>query len=282
MNKTYRINLDIGSKEPQRTNIIICAGDKGITLDIGISGVDTTNVTTQIVFKKKNGEVVEAPMTKVGTRYIYTTLGNETSCPGIVVADVKLTEPNQRVSTTKFIFEVDSDTINDTPLQSGAYSTSLAEAIQACENASQHIVANNLTTTEAGYALDARQGKILNDKFAEQDWKIANNLTTTEAGYALDARMGKELNSNLEAQKQVNLNDYGSVKLNIALGTIYDSLLGNYHKTIRIRTLDTPTIHGTIKRNNPFGTFIGVSETTGALYTAFRNTSTGEWTVVTH
>lgn len=56
-------------------------------------------------------------------------------------------------------------------------------------------VANNLTTTEEGYVLDARQGPaivlLLNGK-VDLD-KIVNNLTTTAAGYVLDARQGKAL-----------------------------------------------------------------------------------------
>ena len=70
-------------------------------------------------------------------------------------------------------------------------------------------IANNLTTTTAGKVLDARQGKILNDKFGsyynktETDSKlgtklstsnVVNNLTTTSSGKALDARQGKTLN----------------------------------------------------------------------------------------
>ena len=35
-------------------------------------------------------------------------------------------------------------------------------------------VVNNLTTTDAGYALDARQGKVLNDKIAFESTTISN------------------------------------------------------------------------------------------------------------
>ena len=64
-------------------------------------------------------------------------------------------------------------------------------------------IANNLTTTTTGYALDATQGKSLKDSLdsltTTVDGKItgtgiANNLTTTSSGYALDARQGKALN----------------------------------------------------------------------------------------
>lgn len=56
-------------------------------------------------------------------------------------------------------------------------------------------LANNLTTTANGYALDARQGKVLDEKKLDVS-KVANNLTTIESGWALDARQGKWLNEN--------------------------------------------------------------------------------------
>lgn len=70
-------------------------------------------------------------------------------------------------------------------------------------------IANNLTTTQEGYALDARQGKVLDGKIAGKLAKsdVVNRLTETTAGKALDARQGKvlddkitELNSNLNGQ----------------------------------------------------------------------------------
>lgn len=56
-------------------------------------------------------------------------------------------------------------------------------------------VANNLTTTADGYVLDARQGKVLDDKKLDKT-AVANNLTTIGEGRALDARQGKWLNEN--------------------------------------------------------------------------------------
>ena len=110
-------------------------------------------------------------------------------------------------------------------------------------------LANNLTTTGSGYALDARQGKALADKISththtsmkdcgdgreitfayskeglplsESPWiatwhggelraisrdllvpSLVNNLTTTGAGHALDARQGKVLNDSINHIKQ--------------------------------------------------------------------------------
>ena len=57
------------------------------------------------------------------------------------------------------------------------------------------MVANNLTTEIEGYALDARQGKVLNDTKLDKT-SVLNNLITIAAGYALDARQGKWLYEN--------------------------------------------------------------------------------------
>ena len=59
-------------------------------------------------------------------------------------------------------------------------------------------VKNNLVTTEAGHVLDARQGKVLDEKKLNIA-DVANDLTTTEEGKALDARQGYVLD-----EKKVN------------------------------------------------------------------------------
>lgn len=70
-----------------------------------------------------------------------------------------------------------------------------AELTLTLEDQIVYQIANNLTTTANGYALDARQGKVLDEKKLDVS-KVANNLTTIESGWALDARQGKWLNEN--------------------------------------------------------------------------------------
>lgn len=56
---------------------------------------------------------------------------------------------------------------------------------------------NGLDQTEAGVAgLDSYQGKVLDQKKLDAE-NVANNLTTTASGYALDARQGKVLNDRI-------------------------------------------------------------------------------------
>jgi len=56
-------------------------------------------------------------------------------------------------------------------------------------------VKNNLTTMDAGYVLDARQGKVLNDKFGSYvpTANIVDNLTTASSSKVLSANQGKAL-----------------------------------------------------------------------------------------
>ena len=64
-------------------------------------------------------------------------------------------------------------------------------------------VVNNVTTTDAGFVLDARQGKVLKDQIDTKANKadVVNNLTTTDYGYILDARQGKALNDKINDAK---------------------------------------------------------------------------------
>ena len=97
-------------------------------------------------------------------------------------------------------------------------------------------VANNLTTTQAGYALDARQGKALSDQVATRlsAGDVANNLTTTQAGKVLDARQGKALSDQIGNKLNTsdvvnNLTTTGAGKaLDARQGKILNDKFGSY------------------------------------------------------
>ena len=67
------------------------------------------------------------------------------------------------------------------------------------ESLTENNIANDLTTTDPGYVLDARQGKELDDKIADcvQSTDVYNGLNQTDPGYVLDARQGKALKDQL-------------------------------------------------------------------------------------
>lgn len=83
------------------------------------------------------------------------------------------------------------------------------ESLKGRDGLTTHEVANNLTTTEEGYVLDARQGKALKDaldtlsettedKLGQED--IVNDLTTGGTDKVLSAEQGKVL-AGMIAQK---------------------------------------------------------------------------------
>lgn len=61
-----------------------------------------------------------------------------------------------------------------------------------------NMIYNGVDQTASGYALDARQGKALDDKKLDTA-NVYNGLDKTAAGYALDARQGKALNDKINA-----------------------------------------------------------------------------------
>lgn len=73
-------------------------------------------------------------------------------------------------------------------------------------------VSNVLTQTSAGYVLDARQGKALNDAKVDKT-SIVNNLLATEPGFPLDATQGKVLDDKI-TQANENLQDLSDNKVN--------------------------------------------------------------------
>ena len=95
-----------------------------------------------------------------------------------------------------------------------------AELMLSLEEQAVGAIANNLTTTVEGYALDARQGNILDNKKLDKS-KVANNLTTIEPGLALDARQGKWLYENTigfdDIAKDLDSDDQSKV-MSAALG----------------------------------------------------------------
>lgn len=132
MTSAYSINLNFNNTIPVKTDFTFKQGDKGITLNLATTGLDTTGTTAHIVFKRSNGTSVEAELTgQTGPSYSYTILGNEFEIPGVVVADLKLYNGDtQRVSTASFIFLVTGDTMDGVGGGTGGYSDQLEQLSQ--------------------------------------------------------------------------------------------------------------------------------------------------------
>lgn len=174
--KPYNIELSTERNQPVETNIKLCQGDNNITFNINISDFDLTGTTVKIVFTQSNGTSVEnsAIVNSDKKSCTYNIVGNELQSVGKVVADLKIYDVNnKRLSSACFIFYVELDSLSDGSFPPKNYSASLEKALAECDAATQAAleavqkvvnIANNLATTEEGFALDARQGKVLNDK----------------------------------------------------------------------------------------------------------------------
>ena len=136
MTSEYNLALNFNNNIPVKTDLTFKQGDKGITLNLATSGLDTTGTTAHIVFKRGNGTSVEAELTgQSGPTYSYTILGNEFEVPGVVVADLKLYNGDaQRVSTASFIFLVTGDTMDGVGGGTGGYSDQLEQLSQEFED----------------------------------------------------------------------------------------------------------------------------------------------------
>lgn len=79
---------------------------------------------------------------------------------------------------------------------------------------------NSATATAAGEAaLDAAMGRTLDNKISNKldiD-KIANNVTTTAAGYVLDARQGKILSDSIATK--ANASDLAEIQTTVIMGS---------------------------------------------------------------
>lgn len=77
--------------------------------------------------------------------------------------------------------------------RNSAYNEKIIDSAVITEKLDKANVYNNLDKTDSGFALDARQGKALNDAKLNKT-SVYNGLDKTDTGYALDATQGKALN----------------------------------------------------------------------------------------
>ena len=115
-------------------------------------------------------------------------------------------------------------------------------------------IENDLTATEAGNVLDARQGKALNDKFGDYVAKtdVANDLTQTAEGKVLDARQGKALDDKFASYvptsaiaNNVSTTASGSV-LDARQGKALNDKFGDYVPTSAVANNATTTAAGSV------------------------------------
>ena len=114
-------------------------------------------------------------------------------------------------------------------------------------------VSNALTQTAEGYVLDARQGKVLDDKISLKlaIANVVNNLLTTKAGYALDARQGKVLNDKIiELNGKITVSKYDKTVINFGSG--WEVRHCEVHKIGNLVGISARIYTGTIMANTDY------------------------------
>lgn len=134
MKKEINIRLNANRAKVVNTGYKFASGDKGFVFKIAVDELDTTGTTAKIVFKRSNGTSVESNITATENVYSYTTLGNEFELVGPVIADVKFYDGENRISTSTFIFEVTSDTMDGIGAGTAGYSDTLERLTESAVN----------------------------------------------------------------------------------------------------------------------------------------------------
>lgn len=131
MTNEYNIILTSKKAHAVETGIVLSQGDFGAVLKITVEGLDTSNTSCQIAFRKVAGSVEATGLTASGGVYSYALRGTELDQPGKVIADLKFREgTSKRISTASFIFEVTADTLDGLSEEAHSYSDSILQMRQ--------------------------------------------------------------------------------------------------------------------------------------------------------
>lgn len=131
MTNEYNIILTSKKAHAVETGIVLSQGDFGAVLKITVEGLDTSNTSCQIAFRKVAGSVEATGLTASGGVYSYALRGTELDQPGKVIADLKFREgTSKRISTASFIFEVAADTLDGLSEEAHSYSDSILQMRQ--------------------------------------------------------------------------------------------------------------------------------------------------------
>lgn len=184
--------------------------------------------------------------------------------------------PDATLGSDDVIFSVDDETLSAT------YDNKTIELVDGSK------IQNNLTTTDEGYALDARQGNVLDTRISALETptftqassraniasgentltilgkikkyfadlkshafnSTVNNLTTTTTGYALDATQGKALNDKLGS---TDISTIGDGTVTNAISTL-NSNMSEFVGFINVDYLNTcnilKSLHGVYTEPN--------------------------------
>lgn len=189
---------------------------------------DSEITNAKIVFVKKDG-VVFSDLEGTYPNYQYIFKGTEISTEGPVVSDVKLYSNDERVSSSKFTFIVTNDTLTDAAKVAGTYIDDLEKLVKVAQDMVDSIknvaLMGEATTNVLGAVKYDGVTIKKNDNGQLYGPSGTDNLLATKLGTYLEARQGKVLNDKVT---ELNSNIGKSIVLNYS--TQYGNILGRYTK----------------------------------------------------
>ena len=142
--------FDLTIRVPQQdyidTGIKLVQNDQGVyvfnlRITDGITDIDYNQVDrATIIFKKRDGNVVQGNLEPTENGYRYMLGTNEIACPGKVIASIQLYGAlDERLTTARFAFEVVSDLITPSAVESTTEFDALTKAISLMEELEERL-----------------------------------------------------------------------------------------------------------------------------------------------
>ena len=144
--REFDLTIRVLQQDYVDTGIKLVQNDQGVyvfnlRVTDGITDIDYNQVDrATIIFKKRDGNVVQGNLEPIGNGYRYMLGTNEIACPGKVIASIQLYGVlDERLTTARFAFEVVQDLINPSMVESTTEFDALTKAISMMEELEERL-----------------------------------------------------------------------------------------------------------------------------------------------
>jgi len=161
----YDIRVDMAKTAALDTGYRFTQGDAGeetlrIAVMNGSAKYEASDATPTLNFSKPDGTVVVGTPELVDDVWVYTFLGSELAAAGKVLCDIKFDFGNSVVSSAKFTFFVERNTVSDSAVKSSSYISKFEELLEEADAIIDSIetdaeTAQSYITLGEGYAQEA-------------------------------------------------------------------------------------------------------------------------------
>ena len=161
----YDIRIDMSKNEALDTGYRFTQGDSGeetlrIAVMNGTSKYESSDAVPSLNFCKPDGTVVVGTPERQDDVWVYTFLGTELQAAGKVLCDIKFDYGSSIISSAKFTFFVEKNTISDSAVKSSSYISKLEEVMEDANEVLERIetdekTAQSYLTAGESYAREA-------------------------------------------------------------------------------------------------------------------------------